>query len=533
MTDKMIKSERILTNDLVQAVYAEHLASRPTQSDDLPVFLSDLSVDGKYMGAKQEFRFNEFDSASKTNTNVHYRQFVLEKFNETNPECWIVDNCPGFLYRTMGVAKTSGMVTQLGVSSAKPTENLCKHVKALIPDAAKAFAAIFPDQFPSFDMSSPMNKPITFHLVEASDEFFDLSNEERAKSLVSEISGEVVQEKKSKEKKPKVVAEVKVAGNTVMLERLKKVYDYCFNFLTGKGNLAATQVNAMLFEGPAGTGKTQIANELVHDMLNTGAAHVEELVGVSIDPNKYAEYLLGADTLKDATVVFEPGLLLTGAQKALTEGKNKFVVLIHEFNRSTGLVHLDAILRSIGDSGYIQFNSQAENVKEITDKLAPLKVDHVSGTLYRVNLKDIGLDVRFLMTGNIGTEYQVQQIPLALRGRISFMHFPYYTPTEIKEIFEKSPAFKAMGKSNRDKTVALYQMFWNYYNNKEIMSIPRITEILSLIDFSNIDVSLAIQNMKAQISDEYGDGQNEFFKNMTLLLQDTGEEAREENTEQR
>jgi hypothetical protein len=76
-------------------------------------------------------------------------------------------------------------------------------------------------------------------------------------------------------------------------------------------------------------------------------------------------------------------------------------------------------------------------------------------------------------------------------------------------------------------------MFWNYYNNKEIMSIPRITEILSLIDFSNIDVSLAVENMKAQISDEYGDGQNEFFKNMTLLLQDTGEEAREENTEQR
>ena len=425
----------------------------------------------------------------------------------TNVELWVFDDCPAFRFRTLA-------------QTVHTTLDTCKHVNALLQQN-NAWLQANSSTLPFVDKVT---------LVRLSDDFkqkqLSLSKNDQLAAFIEVIDGPktapapIKAKRKSKEK-----TTISTTGTTVFLPRLKKIYDYTCSFLQGESLLSKTQLGAMFFVGPAGTGKTQVANTVVHDITERGLAHVEELAGVSIDPNKYAEYLLGADTMEEATVKFQPGILLRGLQATMNEEKDNLVVLIHEFNRSTGLIHLDAILRSIGDTGYIQFNSQAENMPDVIQHLAPLPIDYIGGSLYRVDLNKIDKHVRFLLTGNMGTEYQVQEIPTALRGRLAFMNFPNYTPTEMEEIFNASPNFANLGEQEKRMTLSTYSLFCNLLNNAQITELPRITEILAVVDFAFIDPTLAAENLRAQLGEE--NLPENTFDDLITLFSGKGEEQQE------
>jgi len=136
-------------------------------------------------------------------------------------------------------------------------------------------------------------------------------------------------------------------------------------------------------------------------------------------------------------------------------------------------------------------------------------------TLYSMFVK---IPVVFILTANLGVEFQVAEIPEALVTRLFAIEIPPYTPSEMDKIIE------IRYKSNiRAKMKILYKFFYENYKNARISYVPRLIQLENLVRLSEIGIGYTIESFKNMLKENSITLSEDLIENLKLILEGEGE----------
>ncbi len=281
------------------------------------------------------------------------------------------------------------------------------------------------------------------------------------------------------EENSKKDTDIEIVNGTLIGEKEKNILKILEKFVFE--SRFQDSILALLF-GPPGTGKTTLMNFFLESIEKEKKAIVKTISSSPDDPLAYSEVLKGGDSLKDGKVIFKKGILVEGLEEAYKKGL-PLVIGIHEGNRTVSLNSLDEIIRMIGDEKAIVIKTAG-----VPDIQLPLEGKVEDGkTVYKYK---VPIPVKFIVTGNLGAEYQVSEVPPPLMGRSLPIYLGYYSTREIEKILK----LKNFSKKEIEKISALYQIFTNLYTNKVIPFVPRLTILANVVSmffsFSNKEIGV-------------------------------------------